>query len=151
MSIRRRVIHRDFEGDVVVRQEPASQTDINEIIRRAKAGESPQWINQRQPVFGDVSELPKDLTSAYSQIERAEEAFYALPAKFRQALDNDPRNLLIAPQELFAEHGLTLTPDDASEPVQGAPRPSKKAGKTQPDGVGSKGAKAPDIDQNDQD
>lgn len=142
------------EPDQLTRQEPAGQADINEIVRRARAGQNPSWLNHRTPVFADVSELPKDLTEAYVQVQRAEEAFAQLPAKFRAAIDNDPRKLFSAPKELFEEHGLTLTPDEpldaVSEPAKGAPKGAKAPGASRPGGS-SKSPKETSPDDSSQD
>lgn len=95
MKIRRRVTNpiSDQPPKYKTRQQPAEQTDINGIVERARRGITPTWINSRSPIFADMTDVPKDLLTAYQKIESAEEAFMSLPAKIRTQMDNNPLNL----------------------------------------------------------
>lgn len=53
----------------------------------------PTWLNHRKPIFADMTQVPKDLLTAYQKIDAAEQAFMALPAKLRTSMDNNPLNL----------------------------------------------------------
>lgn len=122
------------------RQQPAEQTDINGIVERAKRGIMPTWINSRTPIYADMTQVPKDLLSAYKKIEAAEEAFMALPAKIRTQMDNSPLNLEAwlkdpANREDAEYYGLIVkkdkpasTPSPASPDSEedNAPPPTKK-------------------------
>lgn len=45
---------------------------------------------QRQPLFGDFSELPSDLLDAHKRLESFRSGFYSLPSTLRAAFGNDP-------------------------------------------------------------
>lgn len=147
MKQRRRVPHpvRVNDPKFRTRQQPAEQTDINGIVERARRGIAPTWINSRKPVYADLTQVPKDLLSAYKKIEAAEEAFISLPAKIRTAMDNNPLNLASwledpANREDAEYYGLLVkkekptpspaSPNPSSEepsaPQQGKAKPGKK-------------------------
>jgi len=104
----RRVQH-DCSGVSKTKQEYKNSCDINLIMARAlKTGIAPQAV--RQGYYADVSDVP-DLATAYEMVNRASEAFYALPADVRRLIDNDPSklgNFISNPDnmELCVKHGL---------------------------------------------
>lgn len=95
----------------VVQQHMKQESDINQIVERARRGIPP--TNVRSPgVFADVSNTPQDLTAAFSQVESAWEAFNTLPARARDELSNDPRRLASANADFFIRHGLTVPKEE---------------------------------------
>jgi len=138
MKKRKRSIHLSgfAKANHKTRQEPAGQTNINTIVEKVRRGIAPTWINHRAPIYADMTQVPKDLMSAYQKIQKAEEAFMALPAKIRTSIDNDPRNLeswLKNPENRpMAElHGLIVKqPDPTPSPADPGPKPAKKAEET---------------------
>jgi len=70
----------------------AQESDINWIVENfTRNGVLPE---QRQPQFGDFTNLPTDYHIAMNQIRNADAAFMTLPAKVRSEFDNDPGKLL---------------------------------------------------------
>lgn len=82
----------DTPENSATQQQFKEECDMNRIVENAKRGIPPKFTNRGQPHYGDFSEVP-DLTTAYNQIARAEEAFQSLPAQLRLELGNDPRNI----------------------------------------------------------
>lgn len=74
-------------------QSAKDDCDINVIIERAKRGADVP-SNGREPVYGDFTQIPKDLRECLLEVKRAEEAFMTLDAKVRFRFDNDPAKLL---------------------------------------------------------
>lgn len=114
------------------KQEFRDEVNINSIMRKAKNGYPPTWLTSKTPRYGDFSSLPKDFAEAYSFMENATEAFYALPVEFRKELGHDPRNLPTAPKELFERFGLTTR---AEAPGSGSAAPGAQ---THPEGSGDR-------------
>lgn len=87
-------------GPSAVRQEFKDEADINNVILRfAGTGELPPRLNAREPEYLDVSEVPS-LQEAMATAARARDAFDALPARVRAAVDFDPARLIDAYDEL---------------------------------------------------
>lgn len=137
---RKRVSARTVETPPNVRtqQQFKDECDINVIVKHAMRGVPPRFMARGTPQYGDFSELPESLDQAYALIDRAQEAFMALPAELRRELDNDPRGLERITLEQAQKYGLTKAPPPekgeseaepaplASPPPQAAPKPSKK-------------------------
>lgn len=103
------------------KQEFLKEVNINSIMQKARNGISPPaWMTQKTPFYGEFNPN-KSFTDAFNQVQRATEAFNALPLEFRKELDHDPRNLPNAPRELYEKHGLLK--GSATAPVQGSSRP----------------------------
>lgn len=69
------------------RQEFGDECDLNKIVARAeRSGVMP--IGREDGVFADLSGI-RDLHGSLEEVRRAGEAFAALPAKVRNAFDND--------------------------------------------------------------
>lgn len=122
------------EDEGLTQQHFKQESDVNFIVGRyLKTGEM-DWINERPPHYGDVSDIPVDLLGAYEAVERAELAFGDLPSEIRKSLDNDPSRLsewLLDEKnrDLAIKHGLIVSPTNTvvepnvgSEPV---PEPEK--------------------------
>lgn len=97
-------------------------TDINQIVERARRGIAP--TNTRVPSYADFSDAPESLTEAFQRVERAWDAFEALPAKARLELNNDPRQLFRCDDEFFRRHGLVMEQDPDSDPAPSPAEPS---------------------------
>lgn len=94
-----------------VKQEFATEVDINSIVAKMKKGISPPpWMTSKTPRYGDFSQMPESLSEAYDIVRRAEEAFQALPVEFRREIDHDPARLATAPKELYERFGLLKKP-----------------------------------------
>lgn len=76
-------------GPSLTRQEFAEDCDINAIMARYEKTGVVSHVNQRQPLYLDLSAVP-DYHTAMIQLDAAEAAFMSLPAKVRREFDNDP-------------------------------------------------------------
>lgn len=98
------------------------ECDINRIMARARRDRMvPTHLMRGQPRFMDVSEVG-DYRSALEHLRRTDEYFRALPAKVREAFDNDPAIFLDAMdspegRERLVKAGLMEAPPKAEEPV----------------------------------
>ncbi|AZL82877.1 internal scaffolding protein [Apis mellifera associated microvirus 32] len=105
-----------------VKQEFKKEVNINTIINRMKNGISPPaWMTSRTPRYGDFTGMPVNFQDAFAVVEKARQAFEALPLEFRRALDHDPRNLDQAPRELFERFGLLKSPPDGTSAAPKGP------------------------------
>lgn len=131
-------------GPVVVDHSEKDKVNINKIIDRARR--TGIWPSQeRKPVYINAADAPTALLDSFAAVERAKEAFMALPAKLRRELGNDPRNLeswLSDPKNVedAVEYGLIQGVD---EPLKSPESDSKKRGEADPSVDGSKRSGAP--------
>lgn len=77
------------EGPSLTRQEFAEDCDINVLMARYEKTGVISHVNQRQPLYLDMSAVP-DYHTALLQLQAAEAAFMSLPASVRREFDNDP-------------------------------------------------------------
>lgn len=106
-----------------VKQEFVKEVNINTIMAKARNGiDPPRWMTSKTPMYGDFSNTPSNFQDAFAQVERATEAFYALPVDFRRELGHDPRNLPKAPRELFERYGLVKSSPQGKGQAAGAPK-----------------------------
>lgn len=74
------------------RQSEAKACDVNRIVAKYhKTGIIP--VSQRPALYADVSQMG-DYRSALEQVQKADEAFMALPSKLRARFENDPAAFL---------------------------------------------------------
>lgn len=77
----------------LTQQHFAEECDINEILRRsAVSGVLP--VNDRQPMYGDFTSVPKSLTEAFGLIKQANDLFMALPWQARERFGNNPERMI---------------------------------------------------------
>lgn len=120
-------------GESMAHQSFAEESDINRII---KGFRQTGWVDHQtvnRLVYGDFRHT-KDLTLAYQQVAEAEAIFDALPARVRDAAENDPAKFidLVAGgehDEMLRELGLKnpivedQRPPPAALPVEVVPPP----------------------------
>lgn len=75
------------------KQEFVAECDINNILRRFTRDRFLTHVNQREPMFLDVSEVG-DFRTAIDQVRAATEYFEQLPAKVRARFGNDPARFM---------------------------------------------------------
>lgn len=63
-------------------------TDMNYIVNRLMAGDD-SVLNQKVPMYGDFTEMPKSYAEALQMVIDAKENFYKLPLDVRSQFDND--------------------------------------------------------------
>lgn len=78
------------EGASRTRQEFAEECDINTIMARYEATGVISHVDQRQPMYADLTQMPSDLQTAMTMLDAATESFMSLPASVRKEFDNDP-------------------------------------------------------------
>lgn len=71
-------------------QASAEQSDVNNIVRRAKAGDKTALMQVRGEYMNVVG-APKDLREAQEFCIRAERQFEKLPIDVKKAFDNNPK------------------------------------------------------------
>lgn len=106
-------------GELVTRQEFAEECDINTIMKRFEATGVISHVDQRQPMYLDVSDVP-DLQSALRVLDVATDAFMSLPAGVRREFDNDVHRFVAFAEDRenlakMREWGLA-PPEKAPEP-----------------------------------
>lgn len=67
-------------------QSHSGETDINNLIARAEAGDLSAFTSA---VFGDFTELPSSYAEALNVVIEAEREFYKLPQEVRDKFGND--------------------------------------------------------------
>lgn len=68
------------------------ECDVNKILARFQKTGVLDFVEKRQPQFGDVTGL--DFQNAMNTVTEAQEMFDELPSKVRNRFDNDPAQLL---------------------------------------------------------
>lgn len=68
-------------------QSYAEECKIENILARAAAGDL-EILNQRQGVYADITNTPKNLAEAQNSILKLKHEFEALPAETREKFDN---------------------------------------------------------------
>lgn len=108
----------------MTRQEFADECNINVLMAQYERTGVISHVNQRQPMFVDVSDVP-DLARAIAIVEEGEKSFMTLPASVRREFDNDPVKFLEFCQDpaslsKLREWGLA-PPEKVVEPSLEAP------------------------------
>lgn len=73
----------------LTQQQFAAECDINNIMKDYLETGTINHKNPKPGVYADLSQI-KDLRSSIEDIQKAEDAFMALPAKVRARFENDP-------------------------------------------------------------
>lgn len=108
------------------------ECDINNILRRHKAGGMVTHVNANQGVYADVTAVG-DYRTAIERVRGAEKVFLGLSSDVRAEFDNDAATFLDtlndpAQRELLGELGLLPLVRAPEEPVEEpieAPEPSE--------------------------
>ena len=99
MVIRKNLVHEQSEGFVCIspsrtQQQFKEECDVNNILRNYVNTGVLTHTSDREPVFGDFSELPADYGEALALIEKSREQFNELPSEVREKFDSNPLNLV---------------------------------------------------------
>lgn len=70
------------------------QTDMAYIMAQLAVGNT-SVLNQKQPMYGDFTNVPKDMRHAMQIMIDGERAFYELDLETRQKFDNDFRKWIV--------------------------------------------------------
>lgn len=113
----------------LTQQQFKDECDMNRIVKNAMKGIAPRYLARGVPQYGDFSEVP-DLREAYEVIEKAEEAFFALPAELRRELGNDPREIQNLTADQVARYKLGKEqPTTGGSEAEPSPSPASSAPK----------------------
>lgn len=104
-----------FDEPSRTRQEFANECDINVLMRQYEATGVVSHVNQREPLYLDLSDGVPDLREAIDTVRAAETAFMSLPARVRAEFDNDAVKFVEfaedpANKEKLVEWGLAVVP-----------------------------------------
>ncbi|AZL82724.1 internal scaffolding protein [Apis mellifera associated microvirus 7] len=126
-----------FDEPSRTRQEFADECDINVLMRKFEATGVVSHVNQRSPMYLDLSDGVMPLQEALDTVRSATEAFMSLPARARAEFDNDPVAFVEFAQnpdnyEKMLEWGLAERRPEPSvqkvEVINPVPEPSPPAG-----------------------
>lgn len=109
-----------FDEPSRTRQEFADECDINILMRRYEATGVVSHVNDRVPVYLDLSMGVPDLREALDLVKAAETAFASLPAVVRKEFDNDPLKFVEfaeKPENLDRMREFGLAPPAPVEPA----------------------------------
>ena len=123
----RRVGH-PVSGDALTNQSDAAGTDINVLVAQYKKNGTLPNVYVGDPLWGDFTS-PDDLQSCYERWTAAVDKFNELPAKVREASENDPVQFLRMfddpnGREHLINHGLVV---DTERNEGNQPPPAKEA------------------------
>lgn len=122
-----------FDEPSKTKQSERDLVDINSIVAKyLKTGEMPGM--KGLPTYGDVSAAPT-LHESLNLVRDTEAAFATLPARVREAVGNDPEQLLALvsdPERIDEAIELGLVEAPPPEPVAPAPTPAPEGGDTPP-------------------
>lgn len=79
-------------GATMTKQSHKDECDVNKIVERFTKTGVLEFVNDRQPQFGDVTGI--DFFESMRIVAQANEMFAALPAKVRDRFGNDPKAFL---------------------------------------------------------
>lgn len=80
-------------GESMVKQSFADECNINTIVKRFEKTGMITHLNEREPFYGDVSELV-GYDEALNVVARSQELFMSLSAEVRERFANDPARLI---------------------------------------------------------
>lgn len=105
----RRRVQIFFTEPSLTKQQFKDEADINKIIAKyKKTGMPTNYLNNREPVYRDVSSVPS-YQEALDVVRTAQDTFMAMPSNVRSRFDNDPAKLLAFLQDpANAEEGVKL-------------------------------------------
>lgn len=107
-------------SEIITEQHHKDRVDINNIISNyTLTGILPEIQNRKEALYGDFSS-GDDFLESQLKVQKAEEAFFSLPAQIRKRFDNQPYKLLefiSNPQNIDEARSLGLAnPLKTSEP-----------------------------------
>ena len=143
MPEHRRVVSNHRGSGSKTKQSFKNECDINHILEKHRntGVVSQDYLNKRQAMFADVSEIG-DFQHCQQKVLDAEEAFMTLPSRIRTRFENDPGQLLdfVADpgnRNEAIELGIIPKPEQVKtekplEPQKDAPQGAQKPKEDQP-------------------
>lgn len=116
-------------GPSMARQSMKGETDINNIMARYKTSGFITHVQNRTPVYADVSDV-RDYREAIERVRNTESFFKGLPAKVRAEFDNDPiafLDFMADPANRQTAEEMGLVPKPAEPFVDEIPGPGIQA------------------------
>ena len=99
MEIRKNLIHKRTEGFTWMTPSRTDQTmkdecDVNTILRKYCSTGVLTHTQEKEPMFGDFSQVPSDYGEALELMHKSREMFMELPSNIRDRFDNRPELLV---------------------------------------------------------
>lgn len=112
------------------------ECDINNVMKKYRNSQVVTHVNEKEPKFVDVSNLPVDLKTALDVVMAANQTFMEMPSEVRKRFENDPQQFVAfcenpANTEEMLKLGL-LEPKPAA-PVEPPPVKSEPATSGEPE------------------
>lgn len=82
------------KDEPMTQQSGREDADINVIVERAKRGAVPPAGRPAAPMYGDFTQVPKDLRDVLIMVKRADDLFMSLDPFVRRRFNNDPAEML---------------------------------------------------------
>lgn len=126
---RKKRVQKKFRGKSLTKQSHIKECDINEIMKRFERTGLVEHANTHQGDYGDFTFVPENYQEALQLVQNAQQMFLTVPAKVRQAFDNDPGRFLAFVQDptnedKMREMGL-LPPVEPPKTEPPAPAPEE--------------------------
>lgn len=94
-----------------------SQTDMSYILQRMAVGDT-SVLNQRTPMYGDFTQMPKTYAEALQLVIDREKQFMELPVNVRNQFDNDFKKwFATSGSEEWFKKMDSVIPKEKKEPV----------------------------------
>lgn len=95
------------------------QTDMAYVLRQLMLGDT-SVLTQKEPMYGDFTQMPKNMMEAMQLMIDGEKAFYELDLETRQKFDNNFRQWMIdaGSPEWCKKMNIQSAPDPAPDPVE---------------------------------
>ena len=99
ITIKKNLIHNPSEGLTCytpskTQQQFKEECDVNNILRNYVSTGVLTHVNEREPIYGDFTEVPKDYGEMINLIHESEEKFASLPSDIRKRFDENPANMI---------------------------------------------------------
>lgn len=99
MEIRKNLVHEQSEGLTCMTPSRTDQTmkdecDVNIILQKYCSTGVLTHTQDREPLFGDFSQVPSDYGEALELMKKSKEMFMELPSGVRDRFDNKPELLV---------------------------------------------------------
>lgn len=135
----RREVNYEPEGESMTEQHHVASCDIHNILARYEKTGIIEHLAKSQAFYADVSNVPS-FQEAMNQVAMVKSVFDTLPAKVRDAFDNDPQKYLewaqdpetIAQMEISEREAVAAVEATYKEPAtlpEGTPPESLTASK----------------------
>ncbi len=116
-------------GESLTKQAFKDQVDINKIVAKYQKTGMVNHLNQREPFYGDVSDI-RTYQESLDVVNKAEELFMGMTADVRAKFHNDPAEMVeFLADEKNSDEAVKLGLKTKREPEVGEEQPIKNVAK----------------------